>query len=111
MRWGIGQPKLESQILVCPVLGYYTSKPLGVLIYRDVMKSHFKIDAAKAASSQHLPEAVLQVGGSESIHYSAAVDHSKVSTKLVGLLRLGGAVVSPFYQYDSVQKRALLGLP
>ena len=75
------------------------------------MKSRFKINAAKAARSRYPTEAVLQVGGRESIHYSAAVDRPRVSTKSVGLPRLGGVVVTPLYQYDSVQKRALLGLP
>ena len=75
------------------------------------MKSRFKINAAEAARSRHPPEAVLQVGGSESVYHSAAVNHPKVSAELVGLPRLGGAVISPLNQYNSMQKRALLGLP
>ena len=68
------------------------------------MKSRFKVNAAKAARSLHPPEAILQVEGREPIYYSAAVDRSKVCAKSVGLPRLGGAVISPLNQYDSMQE-------
>ena len=41
---GIGEPELWSQILVRHVLGYDTSEPLGVLIYRHIAKTCLEVD-------------------------------------------------------------------